>query len=429
MQMLKIADLIPHPRNNEFFDDMSGEKWDDFLESVKTSGIIEPIVVTQNMVIISGHQRVRACKELGIEEILAEVRIYDDEQKIVKDLIETNVRQRGMIPGSDRQIAARVNALREVYGIAHGGNRSKSANCTLEDIAAKAGTDVDKYKRASVVCSTIPEVQELLETGIVSSATVRNLIAKLSDEEQERLVESLPQTGKITEKQMEKYIADIKRLEGERDDAEHRAAEAEKQAEVAVAAVREAENLPKGETDLVKLKAKLDSEMEKSRKHYEDLQTVKKELAQTKKERDQYDKARKSANEQNERLKAENQKLSEAEPKVIEKKVLVDVIPDDYEDLKRQVEELERENGELAEFRAKHSHDAEESVQPMTVSGLFEQAMGAFIQECGSISAEPERLGEVGQSLLDHYNHQLNEVRTIANALLKYFKAQKKEVA
>lgn len=417
MQKMKVADLIPHSRNTEFFDDMSGEKWSDFLESVKTSGVIEPIVVTQDKVIVSGHQRVRACKELGIEEILAEVRIYDDEQKIVKDLIETNVRQRGMIPGSDRQIAARVNALKEVYGVTNGRPKKSSANCTLENIAAKAGTTVDTYKKASVVCSTIPEVQELLETGIVSSKTVRNLIAKLSEEEQETLVKSLPQTEKITEKQMEKYISEIKRLEGERDDAENRAAEAEKQAEVAVAAVREAENLPKGETDLVKLKAKLDSEMEKGRKYYEDLQTAKKELAQTKKERDQYDKARKSANEQNERLKQENAELANAEPRVIEKRVTVEVPPADYD--------------ELVEFREKHSRDAED-VQPMTINGLFEKAMGAFVQDCGSIGAEPERLGNISESLIELYIHQLNDVRNIANSLLKYFRdyrANRKESA
>lgn len=414
MQMMKVAELIPHSRNTEFFDDMSGEKWNDFLESVKTSGIIEPIVVTQDKVIVSGHQRVRACVELGIADILAEVRVYDDETKVIKDLIETNVRQRGMIPGSDRQIAARVNALKSVYGISRGGNRSET-QMTLGDVAAKAGTTADKYKNASVVCSTIPEVQELLETGIVSSATVRNLIATLSEEEQEKLVESLPQTEKITAKQMETYIAEIKRLEGDKADAENRAARAEEQAEVAVAAVREAENLPKGETDLVKLKGKLDSEVEKGRKYYEDLQSAKKELAQVKKERDQYDKARKSANEQNERLKEENERLANAEPRVIEKRVTVEVPPADYD--------------ELVEFKAKHYREDKNDEHPMTINGLFEQSMGAFIQDCGTISVEPERLGEVNPSLIELYIHQLNDVRNIANNLLKYFRANRKESA
>ena len=54
MQQININELRSHPRNNEFFDDITGDSWKAFLESIESSGIIEPIVVTQNMVIVSG---------------------------------------------------------------------------------------------------------------------------------------------------------------------------------------------------------------------------------------------------------------------------------------------------------------------------------------------------------------------------------------
>lgn len=73
---------------------MEGESGKSFLESVRTSGVIEPIICTQDKVIVSGHQRVKACEELGIEEVDCEVRIYENEDKVIKDLLETNVRQR-----------------------------------------------------------------------------------------------------------------------------------------------------------------------------------------------------------------------------------------------------------------------------------------------------------------------------------------------
>ena len=64
MQQININELKEHPRNNEFFDDITGEKWKEFLESIKKRGVVEPIVITPDKVIVSGHQRVRACKEL-----------------------------------------------------------------------------------------------------------------------------------------------------------------------------------------------------------------------------------------------------------------------------------------------------------------------------------------------------------------------------
>lgn len=58
MQQFNIDELKPHPRNNEFFDDISGEKWEELLESIRKRikdnkrGNIEPIIITQDKVIV-----------------------------------------------------------------------------------------------------------------------------------------------------------------------------------------------------------------------------------------------------------------------------------------------------------------------------------------------------------------------------------------
>lgn len=66
MQLININELHPHPRNSEFFDDIIGSNWDQFkdsmLERIKNGkpGNVEPLVITQDKTIVSGHQRVRA---------------------------------------------------------------------------------------------------------------------------------------------------------------------------------------------------------------------------------------------------------------------------------------------------------------------------------------------------------------------------------
>ena len=126
MQKMKVSELKPHSKNDYYFDDIQGQKWNEFLESVKTSGIIEPIICNQNKVVISGHQRLRACKELKIEEVLVDTRIYDDEQKELKDLIETNIRQRGDINSSGLKLGRIIKTLEEFYGVRHGNNQFKT---------------------------------------------------------------------------------------------------------------------------------------------------------------------------------------------------------------------------------------------------------------------------------------------------------------
>lgn len=293
MQLVKVNELIPHPRNNDFFDDVTGKRWDEFLESVKTSGVIEPIVITEGKVIVSGHQRVRACKELGIEEIMAEIKLYEgDEKKIVKDLIETNVRQRGTIGGSDTQIMARVDALKDWYGIRHGGdNTTKFANgklasgqqednlpdMKLDDILKILGINRKQYDTAKRITEkTIPEVQQLIDKGNVSRRTVADLIAKLSEEDQKKLVDSLPEDVKLTAKSIEEHIQKLReglvantnkameensRLIGEKEQLQ-----------------RENNELRKGALPISKAtQDKIDKLEEEKRKYYEETNRLKKE--------------------------------------------------------------------------------------------------------------------------------------------------------
>lgn len=223
MQQINIDELKPHPRNNEFFDDMTGEKWNEFLESIRTSGVIEPIVVTTDMVIVSGHQRVRACKELGIPEIMCEIKTYKDEDSIIKDLLETNIRQRGDIGGSAKKVGRRIKELEKLYGVRDGSSNEKGNNrigepnnsvdnVTQSDLAAKLGMSVDTLQNYKMLADMIPELEELMDTGIVSKSTALSMIKNLSEEEQESLIESLDTTKKITKREAEKYIEEIRRL-------------------------------------------------------------------------------------------------------------------------------------------------------------------------------------------------------------------------
>ena len=213
MQKFKIEELKAHPRNNEFFDDMSGEKWQEFLESIKTSGVIEPIVITQDKIIVSGHQRVRACKELGIEEIDANVKIYDSDDDIIKDLLETNIRQRGEVGGSTVKLGRRIKELERIYGIRHGGDRSKTNNVHLasqEELAHQLGINLRTLQNAKTIANLPQEIQALVEQGSITPSTAARVISKLSDSEQAELIETLPAAKKYTQKEVEGYIEKLR---------------------------------------------------------------------------------------------------------------------------------------------------------------------------------------------------------------------------
>lgn len=225
MQQININELKSHPRNNEFFDDMSGENWDAFLESVKSSGVIEPIVITGDKYIISGHQRVRACKELGIKTILAECKPYylnDNYDVVLKDLIETNIRQRGIGNTNQRKMGLCIKELDRIYGIREGSAGKVSSNLETNNFTPKNEEELLKSLGLGVTRQTlqnykkltemIPELEELVDTGIATPTTALAIMRNLSEEEQLEMLSSLDTTKKITQKQVQQYIDEIREL-------------------------------------------------------------------------------------------------------------------------------------------------------------------------------------------------------------------------
>jgi len=229
MTEISISELHDHPLNDFFFDQIEGQKRDEFVESVRTSGIIEPIVITDDNVIVAGHQRKAAGLEVGLEVAPCVVRTYTDHDGraradwIIKDLIESNVRQRGDVGGSELKAVRRVDELRRIYNITHGGARRgdnfKSADCALEnqprkleDVCCCAGTDITTYRRYKHLTDLSPEIQQLLEDGEINVTLANEIVSRLSFEEQAQLVAKLPCSGDITSRTAEGFIEEIEKL-------------------------------------------------------------------------------------------------------------------------------------------------------------------------------------------------------------------------
>ena len=299
MQEFKVADLIPHEKNEFYFDEMSGQKWAEFLESVRTSGVIEPPVVTDKRVIVSGHQRVRACKELGIDAINCEVRIYDSEDRVLKDLIETNIRQRGTIAGSEMKMGRIIKELERIYDVKRGRptkNTNNVGNKTQADIAADLNIDnMETYRQNKSLTDLPVEFQELIDVGKITPSTASRVIAKLSEEEQMQLLGNLPVAQKYTQVQVQQYIDQIRGLTEEKDVL----------AQEAVVACRAAKSNQDGK-EYLRLQERLEAEREKSRKIYEDYQELRKK-------NDSAD----AVEEATSKVKAEYRKLIDAQEKKI----------------------------------------------------------------------------------------------------------------
>lgn len=134
------------------------------------------------MIIVSGHQRVRAAKELGISSVMVDIRKYDDNDKVLKDLIETNIRQRGIGNPNPMKLGRCIKELERIYGIKQGGSGyygnqyEESSNNyktpkTEEEIAKEIGISIASLQNYKKLIEMIPELEELVDTGIATPTT------------------------------------------------------------------------------------------------------------------------------------------------------------------------------------------------------------------------------------------------------------------
>jgi len=98
-----ISELKLHP-HQYLIPPMSLEDYQNLVEDIKRNGILQPIDITYNNVILDGHHRVKAAKELGIKEV--EVRIpellYIDEDEY---LISVAMNRRHLTEGQKAILA------------------------------------------------------------------------------------------------------------------------------------------------------------------------------------------------------------------------------------------------------------------------------------------------------------------------------------
>jgi len=87
----KTNDLKPHPINIDIYGSENVDR--DLVESIRSKGILEPIVIKDNGIILSGHRRWLAAKELRLEEVPCRVIAFETDLDEKEALIEFN-RQR-----------------------------------------------------------------------------------------------------------------------------------------------------------------------------------------------------------------------------------------------------------------------------------------------------------------------------------------------
>ena len=151
LKTLKITEVEPNrdqPRKN-----FKQESLEELAESIKTYGVIQPIVVSKQdgyYGIVAGERRWRAAKLAGLEEIPAIIRENDDEQTNKEIALIENIQREDLNPFEK---ALGIRHLMEKYGM------------TQEQVSKKLGKSRSSISNTVRILYLAPDVLELVKQG------------------------------------------------------------------------------------------------------------------------------------------------------------------------------------------------------------------------------------------------------------------------
>lgn len=170
IQRLAVDTLQPF--KNHPFRMYSEEKLIELSESIRENGVISPILVrplaSGGYEIVSGHNRVEACRLAGIETIPAIVRDMDDDTAILM-MIDANQQRETVLP-SEKAFAykMRLEAMkRQGKRTASVGTQVgyKSGEKSADRLARDVGESRNQIQRYIRLTYLIPELRDMVDSG------------------------------------------------------------------------------------------------------------------------------------------------------------------------------------------------------------------------------------------------------------------------
>jgi ParB family chromosome partitioning protein len=205
LMMLAIEEVHParhQPR--KAFDD---ERLDELAESIRTQGIIQPLVVRRReqgggYELIAGERRWRAAQRAGLHEVPAVVRDVAEQQAFELALVENLQR-------------ADLNPIEEAEGYQR---LMAEFGYTQENLASRVGKDRSTVANALRLLKLPPSVRDMVIAGRLSMGHARALLGLESDGAIERLARQTV-SRELSVRQVETHVRRERQDRNDRNDS------------------------------------------------------------------------------------------------------------------------------------------------------------------------------------------------------------------
>lgn len=197
IEIVKIRSFRNHP-----FKVIDDDKMQDLVESIRTNGILSPVLVrpigNDIYEMVSGHRRMHAATLLGMECIPAIIREMTDDEAIVK-MVDANIQREELLP-SEKAFAykMKLEAIRRQAGRPSKENSAQIGRNleSAEIVGEQVGESRMQVRRFIRLTELIPELLEYVDQKRLQF-TVAVEISYIDKEIQKWLFEYIKDNGTV----------------------------------------------------------------------------------------------------------------------------------------------------------------------------------------------------------------------------------------
>jgi|TARA_R110002012_G_scaffold311199_2_gene520545 hypothetical protein len=173
IQKISVNELKPHPMNETIYG-KSDSLDEDLLFSISNHGLQEPLTITQDKVIISGHRRLRIIKQLGWDIVDCRVSHFDN--PLLSIILSNKSRNKTSL-----QLLNEAEILQKEYTqYNYKGRRTDLHNDdrqpTIISVTKGLGISVSHLKRLRRVARANPNLLEMIDSGDLSVTGAYHLV-------------------------------------------------------------------------------------------------------------------------------------------------------------------------------------------------------------------------------------------------------------
>ena len=195
-QDIEVAKI--HPFENHPFKVLDDDKMHELVESIMMNGVLTPVIVRQmddgDYQMISGHRRLFAANQIGMEKIPAIVKEYSDDEAVLA-MVDSNLQREEILP-SEKAFAykMRYDAMKRSVGRPKKYSQLGSISQTDEALAAEVGESRNQVHRFLRLTEVIPAILDLVDKKALAIVTAVE-VSYLSPQVQKMLYDYMLENG------------------------------------------------------------------------------------------------------------------------------------------------------------------------------------------------------------------------------------------